>query len=96
MIFDLYFNIYLVISQVFFFVVFISKHFYFSHLSYLSIYLLGLLFCGKISLWLLIPPSCKPSIYCDIPLVGDDSIDIPLVRGDCESGVCIPLVRGGD
>ena len=24
-----------------------------------------------------------------------DYVDIPLVRGDCGSGVCIPLVRGG-
>jgi len=40
---------------------------------------------------LLIPPSCKPSILCDIPLVRGDCVDIPLMRGDCGSGVCIPL-----
>ena len=34
---------------------------------------------------------CKPSILCDIPLVIGDYVDIPLVRGDCESCVGIPL-----
>ena len=40
------------------------------------------------------PKSCKPSILCDIPLVRNDCVDIPLVRGDYGSGVCIPLERG--
>jgi len=35
--------------------------------------------------------NCKPFILCNIPLVRGDYIDIPLVRCDCGSGVCIPL-----
>ena len=35
--------------------------------------------------------SCKPSILCDIPLVRGDFVDIPLVRGACESCVGILL-----
>ena len=35
--------------------------------------------------------SYKPSLLCDIPLVRGDYIVIPLVRGDCEGCVSIPL-----
>ena len=35
--------------------------------------------------------SCKPSILCDIPVVRGVCIVIPLVRGDCEGCVGIPL-----
>ena len=42
------------------------------------------------------PPSCIPSIDYDIPLVRGELVDISLVRGDSESGIWLPLVRGGD
>ena len=35
--------------------------------------------------------NCKPSLLCDISLVRDDCVDIPLVRGDCEGCIGIPL-----
>ena len=38
-----------------------------------------------------ITKSCKPSLFCDIPLVRGDYVDIPLVRGDCGGCVGISL-----
>ena len=56
--------------------------------AYLSILSIRIYIVGKISLWLLIPPSVVTFHTLWYPSSKGDCVDIPLVRGDCES--CVP------